>query len=77
MRSEYGVDAGACTVCSSLHSAYCWAGTTPRMRFGLGPLGVVRAKVLWQSDRIHSQTDARRNADQAQTKGARLAGGWS
>ena len=50
---------------------------TPRMRFGLGPLGVVRAKVLWQSDRIHSQTGARRNADQAQTKGARLAGGWS
>ena len=27
--SEYGVDADAFTVCSSLHSAYCWAGTAP------------------------------------------------
>ena len=24
--SDYGVDADAFTVCSSLHSAYCWAG---------------------------------------------------
>ena len=27
--SEYGVDADAFTECSSLHSAYCWAGTAP------------------------------------------------
>ena len=27
--SEYGVDGDAFTVCSSLHSAYCWAGTAP------------------------------------------------
>ena len=27
--SEYGLDADAFTVCSSLHSAYCWAGTAP------------------------------------------------
>ena len=27
--SEYGLDADALTVCSSLHSAYCWTGTAP------------------------------------------------